>query len=128
MKTTYATMHKTICLDKAFIPGYEKDGKGRPITYEVWQVQNGSWFPGHNKRDRRLSYGHADLEEAFKDLHYRFLRTLEDEGRDSIFWRENYQAARSKWQSWMKSGKTAFWCDAHKVAIYTSNGDLVLID
>jgi len=126
MKTTYATMHKTICLDKAFIPEYEKEGsKGRPITFEVWQVQNGSFFPGHNRQDRRLSGGHDNLQDAAKDLHYRFIRTIDDEGRDSSFWKENYQAARSKWQTWFKKQRFGFRCDAHTVAIYTSNGDLV---
>ena len=70
MKKQYAHMVGSICLDKS--PANQETGKGQPITFEIWQVYNGSFFPGHNSRDRRLSANLETIEQAQRDLHRMF--------------------------------------------------------
>ena len=66
MKTQYATMAGNICLDKS-LPN-EETGKGTPISYEIWQVYNGSFFPGHNSSDKQLRTGFKELDRAQIEL------------------------------------------------------------
>ncbi len=121
MKTTYATMHKTICLDKAT----DSEGLPAPITFEVWQVMNGSFFPGHNNRDRRLMGNMDTLQDAVKHLHSVFTAHLGQCTPEDSFWKENYQAYRSKWQTWAKKQRHSYAYDNYTVCLVTSNGDLV---
>lgn len=110
-----------ICLDK-----YTEAGEPTPITFQVWRVQNGSMFPGSNVRDHCFE-SNLTLRDAVRMVHRRMLAYLDDDrySASPSFWRENYQAARSKWESWWRAGKTGFRYDAHTICITTSNGDYV---
>lgn len=116
-------MHKTICLDKNPL---NSDGESTPITYRVMQVMNGSLFPGQNRGDRVLVWDCEDLSEAVKQLHEKFMIRLDvSRIQRDAFWYENYQSATSKWQTWLRCGKTSFSYDNYQVCIVTSQGGIV---
>lgn len=124
MKNQYAHMVGNICLDKS--PATDGTNKGQPITFEVWKVFNGSFFPGHNSRDRMLESGFRTVHEAQKAVHAQFIRYVEDERHSgSLFWLENYQAARSKPETWVKQCRTCFRYDNYTICVVTSNRDFV---
>ena len=78
MQNQYANMVGNICLDKS-LPN-EETGKGSPITFEIWKVYNGSFFPGHNSRDRRLSGNFETVAQAQKELHQLFEMEMSEHG------------------------------------------------
>jgi hypothetical protein len=121
MKTSYATMVGAICLDKAT----DGDGNPAPITFSVRKVVNGNEPWRTSGGNVTLEYGCETLADAVKALHGRFIRHLQDAERGSSFWRENYRAMRSKWQSWMKKQQHSFSYDNYQICIVTSNGDQV---
>lgn len=112
-----------VCLDKAT----DYEGNPAPITFEVRKVMNGHevWETGGGSR--YLETGFRCLEDAVKSVHDQFIRHLEDDRwtAGNSFWLENYQAARSKWQTWAKQKRHSFRYDNYSVCIVTSNGDLV---
>jgi len=122
---TQATMYGNICLDKS--PATDGTNKGQPITFEIWKVYNGSFFPGHNSRDRMFIGNFRSIQEAQHELHSLFLKWLEDDrySAGNSFWLENYQAARSKPETWVKQCRTCFRYDNYKICIVTSNRDFV---
>lgn len=119
--TQYATMVGNICLDKAV----DSLGNPAPVTFTVWQVMNGSMFPGHNNRDRQMMRGLETLPDAVKHLHSCFIAHLGQQCNHGSFWKENYQAARSKWQTWAKKQKHSFAYDNYSIRIVTSAGKIV---
>ena len=152
MKTTYATMHKTICLDKAT----DSDGLPAPITFSVKQVQN-----GHQAWQKGIIYYHdADtLAFAIKELHSVFRREMSERGYTycemgsqnpftlgldtpyDTFDGESGWYCGTDWEldicdypasdyplladHWVKAGITSYGYDNYTVCIVTSNGDLV---
>lgn len=122
--TKCANMVGNICLDKNLPDVF---GETRPITYRIMRVMDGSMFPGHNNRDHVFLWDIDCLQDAVRELHRYFVAFVEDDryaGCNS-FWLENYQAARSKWQTWANKQKHSFAYDNYKVCIVTSAGNIV---
>ena len=83
MQNQYAHMVGSICLDKAILPEYElemNNGKGQPITFEIWKVFNGSFFPGHNNRDKRLACDLGTVADAQKEICRLFEMEMNERG------------------------------------------------
>ncbi len=122
MKATYATMHKTICLDKAT----DSEGLPAPVTFHVKKVINGQqpWMQGNGNRS--IAYGCKTLEEAMVNVYESFMKHLNACNRDDSFYKENWKTwGRSHLYKWMKAGNKSFRYDNYTVCIVTSNGDLV---
>lgn len=111
----------SICLDKAV----NEDGNPAPVTFEVWQIMNGSMFPGHNMRDRRMMGGFDTLQDGVKHLHSCFIKHLEHSDGHESFWKRNYQGLRSKWQTWAKKQRHSFSYDNYQICIVASSGNVV---
>ena len=154
MKTTYATMHKTICLDKAV----NEDGNPAPVTFDLRKVVNGqmAW------QGQRIRRDYATMKEAMKELHAVFLLEMEEHGYEFRVQGEPYYmplndgtdnfgylpyAGESGWydlnnnytdkasyptseypgteSEWMDHKITGYAYDNYRVCIVTSDGDVV---
>lgn len=118
MKTQYATMVGNICLDKS-LPN-EETGKGTPITFEIWKVYNGSFFPGHNPKDCRLASRLDNLDMAVWKLQSKWEKHLGDVGIDP-----NQYDEELDYKFWLEDQRYSFSHDNYQICITTSNRDLL---
>lgn len=150
--TQYATMHKTICLDKAT----DGDGNPAPVTFTVRQIPNGRewWQQGTISHSRDCS----TIQEAIGRLHFLFGLEMDERGYElrmegeslgcsgNDSYTPDYFTGESGWydlnnesgcpaysledypldaQEWVTRGITSYAYDNYSLRIVASSGNIV---